>query len=96
MQENAIFEFLRLISTQIYDFHAVADPGFPVGGGADLLGGSQPPMHMLFSENVCVNERIGSCWGGAAGAPLDPPMMGYLLLKHLNVNMNTTIVCTYY
>ena len=46
----------------------VADPGFPVGGRRPV-GGRQPPMHMLFSENVCENERIGSCWGGAPAAP---------------------------
>ena len=35
-------------------------------GGADPLGGRQPPMRTLFCENVCENERNGSCWGGGA------------------------------
>ena len=39
---------------------------FPFGGR-----GRQPPTWVLFSGNVCENERIGSCW---KGAPLDPPM----------------------
>ena len=39
------------------------------------LGGCQPPMHTLFGENVCENERNGSCWGGMHWwCPLDPPM----------------------
>ena len=36
----------------------VGDPGFPVGGGVHPLGGHGPPMQVLFSENVCENERI--------------------------------------
>ena len=54
----------------------VADPGFPVGGGAEPLGGHQLPMQALFSENICENGRIGSHWGGGGtpAAPLDPPM----------------------
>ena len=40
-------------------YMSVADPGFSVGGGR------QPPTRMLFGQNICRNERIGSCWGGA-------------------------------
>ena len=46
---------------------AVADPGFPVGGG-----GCRPPTRTLFGKNRCENERNGSCWGG--GAPAAPPV----------------------
>ena len=41
----------------------VADPGFPIGGGADLLGGTgplgghQPPTCTLFGKNISENER---------------------------------------
>ena len=49
----------------------VADPGFPVGGGVHPLGGHGPPMQVLFSENVCENERIGSHRGRRA--PGMPP-----------------------
>ena len=53
----------------------MADPGFPVGGGADPLGGGHRPlMCTLFGKNVCENERNGSCWGG--GAPAAPPPPG--------------------
>ena len=40
------------------------------------LGGCQPLMCTLFGENVCENERNGSCWGGGGRRrrPLDPPM----------------------
>ena len=40
------------------------------------LGGLGPLMWVLFGENICENERIGSHSGGhAPGMPtLDPPM----------------------
>ena len=44
----------------------MADPGFPVGGG------HRHPTRTLFGENVCENERNGSCWGGGH-APAAPP-----------------------
>ena len=38
----------------------MADPGFPMGGGVDPLGGHGPQTQALFGENICENERIGS------------------------------------
>ena len=51
--------------------HAQAgpDPGFSVGGRGPILGGFWPPMWAFFSENVCENERFGSCRGACAGTP---------------------------
>ena len=37
----------------------VADPGFPIGGRAPVRG-CGPLMWVLFGENVCEKERIGS------------------------------------
>ena len=51
------FAFIILLKLYIL---AVADPGFPVGGGR------RPPTWALFAKNVCENERIGSCWGEGA------------------------------
>ena len=48
----------------------MADPGFPIGG-VDPLRGRGPPTRMLFGENVCENERIGS----RRGRPLGPQMI---------------------
>ena len=45
---------------------------FPLGGrGCPAVGGfCQPLTRVLFGENVCENERIGSHWGVCAtGAP---------------------------
>ena len=36
---------------------SVVDPGFPVGGGHQPIGGCQPLTHTLFGEKVCENER---------------------------------------
>ena len=52
-----VFTFLAQLSG--------ADPGFPVGGAWTHFGGRGPPMWVLFGENVCQNERIGS-HGGCA------------------------------
>ena len=56
---------------QIYRFIPVANPGFPVVGGVDLLGRRGPLMQVFFGENVCENKRIGSCRGWRA--PGTPP-----------------------
>ena len=54
---------------------SVADPGFNVWGVDPLGGGVDLPTRVLFGENVCQNERIGSRRGACAGhEPLDPPM----------------------
>ena len=50
------------------------DPGFSIGGVDPFWGGVWPPTWAVFSENVCENERIGSCRGRAPARPLDPPM----------------------
>ena len=42
----------------------LADPGFPVGGERKPCGGVLPMSNILFAENVCENERIGSRSGG--------------------------------
>ena len=41
-------------------YSTVGDRGFPVGWGADPLGGRGPLTQELFGENVCENARIGS------------------------------------
>ena len=62
--------------------YAVADPGFPVGGGggADPLGGggaSLRRIHFLAKMYVKTKEidPVGGGGGGRRGAPLDPPML---------------------
>ena len=52
-----------------------ADPGFPVGGGVHPLGGHEPLTWVLFGENVCKNERIGSHRWHAPGTPAPPPQI---------------------
>ena len=50
---------------------AVADLGFPVGGGrGPRSGGRGLPRRLHFVKFVCQNERIGSLRGGRTpGAP---------------------------
>ena len=56
--------------------YAVADPGFPVGGGVDLVGGAVDPWggYILKILHVKMKES-GPVGGGAGRAPLDPPML---------------------
>ena len=54
----------------------VADPGFPVGGGVDLVGGAMDPRggYVLKILHVKMKE-FGPVGGARAGrTPLDPPM----------------------
>ena len=49
---------------------AVADPGFPVGGGVDLVGGARaPPRRLRFKNFACQNERIWTHRGGGGAPP---------------------------
>ena len=54
---------------------------FRRGGRGPILGGFWPPTWALFSENVCENERIGSCTGRVLARPLDPPMISIHFVK---------------
>ena len=55
----------------------MADPGFPVGGCGPVRGGHGHPIRVLFGENVCKNESIGSHKKGVRRKFLcvDPPMI---------------------
>ena len=48
---------------------SVADPGFPVGGGVELVGGAVDPQGGYVSKIfACQNERIWTRRGGGARA----------------------------
>ena len=56
----------------------VADPGFPVGGGVDLVRGAVDPRGGYVSKILHVKmKESGPVGGGARRArpPLDPPMV---------------------
>ena len=57
----------------------MADPGFPVGGGVDLVRGAVDPRGGYVSKilHVKMKESGPVGGGGAPGAPppLDPPMI---------------------
>ena len=55
----------------------VADPGFSVGGGVDLVGGAVDPRGGYVSKILHVKTKESGPVGGGARAgrgPLDPPM----------------------
>ena len=62
-------------------FYSVVDPGFPIGGDMDPVGGGHGPPRRLHFENFeCQNERIGPLGGGGvrqASANVDPPILLY-------------------
>ena len=58
--------------------YSVADPGFPVGGGVDLIRGAVDPRGSYVSKILHVKTKeSGPVGGGARRArpPLDPPMV---------------------
>ena len=52
-----------------------ADPGFPVGEGADPLGGASTYDFVKFSEKLHEIEKILGCRGARAGCPRNPPLL---------------------
>ena len=54
---------------------AVADPGIPVGGRRPRGGGANSRGSYV-SKSLYVKTKESGPLGGAAGAPLDPPMLG--------------------
>ena len=53
---------------------SVADPGFPVGGGVDLVGGAVDPRGGYVSKILHVKmKESGPVGGGGGRAPGAPP-----------------------
>ena len=67
---------------------AVADPGFPVGGGADLVGGCQLTRQLRFEKFVCQNERIWTRRGPRAGGA--PPWIRHCPVSCRLLNTDST------
>ena len=54
----------------------MADPGFPVGGDVDLVGGGVDSQDGYVSKNLYVETKESGPLGGVRRAhPLDPPTM---------------------
>ena len=50
----------------------MADPGFPILGGTNFVGGHKLPIRLHFVKFVCQNGRITTLRGRAPGAPPGP------------------------
>ena len=64
----------RLLHTSILLLLSGADPGFPVGGGDDPLGGVPTYDFVKFSKKLYEIEKILGHRGARWGAPLNPPL----------------------
>ena len=64
----------------------MADPGFPVGGGVDLVGGPVDLRGGYVSKILHVKmKESGPVGGGACRVPpLDPPMVGTIHVARWN------------
>ena len=51
----------------------MADPGFPVGGGVDLVGGAVDPRGSYVSKILHVKTKESGPVGGGARAGRAPP-----------------------
>ena len=49
--------------------HTGADPGFPIGGGANPPGGCQHIILQNFAKKLHETEKILGCRGHAPGVP---------------------------
>ena len=80
MSPNAQVRYFHCSSGRHAGATSGPDPGFSVGGGGAWthFGGVLASNVGTFSENVCENERIGSCRGGRAPAR-PPPRSAYVL-----------------
>ena len=47
----------------------VADPGFPVGGGVDFVGGVDSRGGYVSKILYVKTKELGPLWGGVPGAP---------------------------
>ena len=70
---------ISVISSKIMVFKniykSVADPGFPVGGGADPLGGAPTSDAYTFWQKCMQKQKKWILLGGTCQRhPLDPPM----------------------
>ena len=72
---SSVFQLYQ--QQQNYNTAQVWIQDFPLGGTNPHWRGHQPPTQALFSENICKNERIWSCWGGVHWKLLyvDPPLL---------------------
>ena len=69
----------------------MADPGFPVGGGVDLVGGGVDSRGGYVLKILYVKTKELGPLGGAraGGAPLDPPM----IVVHMRLDTHNTQRC---
>ena len=55
---------------------AVVDPGFPIGGGMDIVGGHVLPRWVHFGKFYVKTKESGSIGGHASSMlPINPPML---------------------
>ena len=55
--------------------YTVADPGFPIGGGVDLMGGHDSRGGYVSKILYVETKESGSLGGVRLAHPLDPPMV---------------------
>ena len=76
-------KFADLIKDLKYEYQSisplsVADPGFPIGGVADPLGGAPTSDAYTFWQKHVKTKEIDPVGGGGGACwqhPLDPPML---------------------
>ena len=85
------------LSINYFETSTVADPGFPVGGGAEPLGGGADLQRGCFSvKTYAKTKELDPVGGGARRRrppPLDPPMINMCaILFSNNVKYGTCIM----
>ena len=76
MSMRVLKKYSGHLNAQCKDF-AEADPGFPIGGGANPPGGRQHMILPNFAKNCMKLRKIWAVRGARAGAasPQNPPLL---------------------
>ena len=83
---------MGILRTKIFKVSG-ADPGFPVGGGANPLGGRQHMILPNFAKNCMKLRKFWAVGGGGArrGAPPLNPPLGIDFLHLMFITLNTIL-----
>ena len=72
-------------------YQAVADPGFPVGGGVDLVGGAMDPQGGYVLKILHVKTKESGPVGGARAGRTPPPRSANARLQDIKPHDTSTI-----
>ena len=74
-------------------YSSVADPGFPVGGGVDLVGGTLTSEAGMFQKFCMSKQKNLDPWGGGRAPGTSPSRSANAVALHCNARIASWNVC---